>query len=122
MALRSGRFEVSVAAPLGHACENVCEVKIIIMIIKIKSSESCGLAAKRGAPFAGSRGNDRATHRQRSATGLWVSGYREHRRHLDFFFFFSTLSNLVELCVLGCKTHVGVSLEHKCNTHLLSSV
>lgn len=51
MALHSGRFEVSVAAPLGHACENVCEVKIIIMIIKIKSSESCGLAAKRGAPL-----------------------------------------------------------------------
>lgn len=51
MALRSGRFEVSVVAPLGHACENVCEVKIIIMIIKIKSSESCGFAAKEGAPL-----------------------------------------------------------------------
>lgn len=88
MALHSGRFEVSVAAPLGHACENVCEVKIIIMIIKIKKLRelwSCG--QKRGS-FAGSWDNDRATHWRHSATGLRVSGYREHRRRLDFFFLF----------------------------------
>lgn len=85
MALHSGRFEVSVVAPLGHACENVCEVKIIIMIIKIKCSESCGFVAKERGSFACSGGNDRAKLRQHSVTGLLGSRYREHPLLLDFF-------------------------------------
>lgn len=100
MALHSGRFEVSVAAPLGHACENVCEVKIIIMIIKIKSSESCGLAAKRGAPLlaVGIMTEQRTGGTQRQVCGCRATG---NIGDVWTFFFFFTLSNLVKLCVLG---------------------